>query len=186
MWRVTFLEQGKVLRSGLKGITAEGLVKSRTIVKPGMRSELRNDTGEIIRLAPNGEFKLFDSPYGEKPELYGEVAVLNLERRNGKYRTSCYIKSVTNRCSDLLIRPLSKNVDEFQVFRGEVQITEYDAANREYTICVLEEGQKAELTFNPRKKGRDRYTVSAIQDIPDEAQDYFLANYLDGRKWRSR
>jgi len=154
MWRVTYLEKGNIFKSGLKWLTSDGIAKSRLKVKPGVRSELRNDAGEIIRMAANGEFKLFDSPYGEKPELYGEVAVMNLEKRNGKYRTSCYIKANQNRCSDMLIKPLGKNVDEFQVFRGEVQITEYDESNREYTICVLEEGQKADLKYNPSKIGR--------------------------------
>ncbi|KMY68640.1 hypothetical protein AAU61_03170 [Desulfocarbo indianensis] len=184
MWRVTYLESGNILKSGLKWLRADGMAKPKTMAKPGVRCELRNGVGEVIRLARNGEFKLIDTPYGEKPELYGEVALLNLEKRNGKYRTSCYIKSKHDLGSDLFIKPLAKNVDEFQVFRGEVQITEYDEANREYTICVLEEGQRAQLKHEPRKTGRARYVVTETGEIPDKDHDYFLSNYLDVRKWR--
>lgn len=184
-WRLTFIESG-FTGTSVTGISASsGLVTPGTTVKAVARLELRDEEGQTVRLSKGAEFTLLDSPMGQKPEYFGEVVILD-KGGCGKYRTSCW-----NACfgptqrPDIFWRPTSTpNTDEVFAVKGDLIIYEFDENRRPFSICVVCEGQKGVITYDPSASSlRDRYT-SQVAQATDTEFGYILDNYLDSRKWR--
>lgn len=187
-WRVTYVDGG-----GLQGFlstnsafTSDGILNSNSPFKANARVELREDTGQIARLAPGAEFQILETPMGMRPEYYGEVAILRKGRNCGKYRTSCFLVPVpADEHVDVYMKPgQDENTDDFLVFSGCMAITEYDEDNRAYGICFVKQGERVTLSFDPNLSGSKRYKVKSTVKISDAEYDAFLDNYLDPRKWQ--
>lgn len=187
-WRVTYIDGTNVQSFASLGtaFTAEGLLKPNNLITANSRMELREDTGQIVRLSPGAEFQIIDTPMGMRPEYYGEVTILKKNTNCGKYRTSCYLVPVpADEHVDVFMKPgKDKNTDDFLVFSGCMAITEYDEENRAYGICFVKQGEKVTLSFDPNLTGPKRYQVASTSPISNTEYDAFVADYLDPRKWQ--
>jgi|LakMenE01Jun11ns_1017448.scaffolds.fasta_scaffold9955019_3 hypothetical protein len=184
-WRLTFIEPAVPITE-MVGINADtGLVVPGTTLKAIARVELRDEEGQIVRLAMGSEFAILESPMGQKPEYFGEVAIL-AKGNCGKYRTSCWngFFGPTQR-PDIFWRPSSTpNTDEVFAVKGDLIIYEFDENRRPFSICVVCEGQKGIITYDSGSAlRRDKYTSQVLEATEDEYR-YILDNYLDSRKWR--
>lgn len=186
-WRLTYSDQAGQAGVGALGMAGLGgvMAASTTLLATG-RTELRDSTGQVVRLPVGGEFTLVDSPLGLRPEYYGEVVILGKTRNCGKYRTSCWMLPINgDETADLMVRPNSAgNADDYFVYRGSIAITEYDPSGRTYGICFVNEGERLTLAYDLGKTGRDRYSVVSSGALKSEDYDYFVEIYSDPRNWR--
>ncbi len=187
-WRLTYFENQNLVEgiAQLEGLSAGGLVKVGSLIKAPARIELRDELGQIVRMAPEAEFQLIESPLGIKPEYYGEIVILRKVNKCGKYRTSCWLVPVpSDESVDVYMKPGEiENTDEFYVFNGCLAITEYDENNRVYGICFVKQGEKVVLGFDPGQVGEKRYHVVSSSSITDAEYELYVEQYLDGRKWQ--
>jgi hypothetical protein len=185
-WRVTFTELG-MTGIGTSGIDLENrLVQPGTTIKANQRLELRDEEGQIVRLSKGSEFTLLlASPMGQKPVYEGEVAIL-AKGGCGKYGTSCWNATFgpTQRPDIFWRHSQNPNTDEVFAMRGDLVIYEFDQDQRPFSICVVCEGEKGVITYDPDQKSpRSRYR-SHILEATDSEYSYILENYFDSRKWR--
>jgi len=183
-WRLTYNDQAG--QAGVRAIgiaEAGGSIPASTTLKATGKTELRDSTGQVVRLGAGGEFTLVDSPLGLCPECYGEVVLLG-KRGHIKYRTSCWGGGL-NEIVDLMVRPNpGGNADDYYVYRGSIAITEYDTSGRAYGICFVNEGERLTLAYDLGKTGRDRYSVVSSSALTDADYNYFVGTYADPRNWR--
>ncbi len=184
-FRLTFVEGRSVKAASLRGVSPSGLLQPNQLLSVPSRTEFRDDQGQVLRLAAGAEIQLIDSPYGIRPEYFGEVGVLK-KGGCGKYRTSCWVNvHLPAERPDFLVRPSNQpNHDEFLVFSGNLLISEFDDDQRPFEIAYVREGDRLVLEHSPAKPISSRYNVVSVSPITDADYDYFLANYLDPRKWR--
>jgi hypothetical protein len=181
-WSITFTEG-----TSLRGLGQSDLIKTAAqVYKASSRTELRESTGQIVRLGKGAEFQVIEDSNGYTAESYGEVFLRNsYQLMHHKYRTSCYTcGKIGNTVVDLFMRNITPTRDEFMLIGGCLSIYEYDESNRPFVICSLAQGEKATMNFNPSAPTmRERYSAT-ITNISNEEYDYIVANYLDPRKWQ--
>jgi hypothetical protein len=182
-WTVTFGQGNITPRRGdeptLMRAVGEGAEASG-------RTELRDEDGQIIRLAEGAEIAMIDSPVGRAAQTYGEVFYKGLSLRgHHKYRTSCWVGVKQGVRADVLARPTGNpNEDEFLFLEGSGSIWEFDLANRPFTIVDVDEGHKAILTYDPDEADpRKRYRATTAPVTADD-YDHALRTYYDPRRWR--
>lgn len=182
--RITYLEGQAFTASALTGVNSASLIQPNQALKIGKRAEFTDESGQIARLSSSAELSIIDSPYGLRPEYYGEVAFIGVTPMGPKYRTSCWFAAIAG-TADVLIKPsATPSQDEYFVFRGAIAITEFDSNGRPYGICFVNEGEKLTLGFDDTKNGTDRYFVISRGAISNSENDNFINSYLDGRNWR--
>lgn len=181
-WSVTYVEGAQV-----SGFANMGLVNTtRSLVQAASKMELRESTGQVLRLAKGAEFQLIDGPNGVVAETFGEVFLRNsVQLMHHKYRTSCYTcGKIGGTIIDLLMKNVGDNIDEFQLISGALSIYEFDENNKPFVICSLSEGEKAVMAFDPDAPTmRQRYSAK-IEEMTDKEYDHIVQNYLDPRQWR--
>lgn len=182
-FRITF---SKVPRAKLSGLSkATGTVGVNSLLIAADRVELRETDGTIVRLAKGAHFELKDGPLGIRPEYGGSVYIAR-KGGCGKYVTSCWVAAANplSERPDLFIRPSDKpDTDEFFALSGDIVIYEFDAQSRTFTICTINEGEKALVTHDPKAKSiQDRYKSSVVQ-FTDAEYEYILKEFIDRRKW---
>jgi len=182
--RLTYLEGQSFTASAFTIVSGASLVQPNQVFKAGKRAEVTDESGQIARLSSSAELTIIDSPYGLRPEYYGEVAFIGVTPMGPKYRTSCWFAAYAG-TADVLIKPSSTpNQDEYLVFRGAIVITEFDVNGRPYGICFVNEGEKLVLEFDDSKSGTDRYSVVSRGAISNTENNNFISQYLDSRAWR--
>lgn len=181
-WSMTFTDG-----QSLTGLGQSNLINtSGNVYKANTRTELRESTGQILRLGQGAEFSLLEDSNGITAETYGEVFLKNsMTLMSHKYRSSCYTcGKIGNTIIDLFMKNLDDTTDEFMLISGCLSIFEYDENNRPFVICSLSQGEKATMKFDPDAPTmKDRYSA-AISAISDKEYDYIVDSYLDPRKWQ--
>lgn len=180
-WRVTYNQAGI---SALGSNKSMGHSLSNKCFTCSNKMELRDEFGQIARLAPGAEIKMIDDVVPAL-ETFGEVFLKNvMVAGHQKYRTSCYSRSLDARIADYFYKPTDDpSMDEMWSVSGTMQIFEFDENNMAYPIASLREGEKAILTYDTSKTGPERYQAQVVK-ITDSEMDYVLENYVDPRKWR--
>jgi len=182
--RLTYLEGQSSTASSFAIVNGASLIQPNQTFKIGKRAEVTDESGQVARLSASAELTIIDSPYGLRPEYYGEVAFIGVTPMGPKYRTSCWFAAYAG-TADVLIKPSAMpNQDEYLVFRGAIVITEFDANGRPYGICFVNEGEKLILAFDIAKSGTDRYSVVSRGAVSSTEIDSFVNSYLDPRNWR--
>ena len=180
-WRITFFTgKTNVDEIDYKARTLSIGQKLRTY--DDGQIELRDSENQIVRLGPNSEFSIEQTQIGVCPIYYGEVYGI-YKARNGKYRTSCYIKSSFEEQYSVYMKARSENIDEFIAINGELLIYEFDENNRPYTICTVPENKKVILTFKPEEIGRKRYEPK-ISGISDDEYSFILRDFQGTQRWK--
>lgn len=182
-WRITHSKAPRSSFSAISKVT--GTITENVLIKATERIELREDDGTIVRLGAGAEFKIKDSPLGNRPEYFGPVCILK-KGGCGKYRTSCYFAAanpLSNR-PDIFIKPGSQpGVDEFYAISGDIVIYELDENSRTFNICIVHEGEKALIAFNAKAaKMQNRYKAK-VMPYTDAEYEYVLKEFIDRRNW---
>lgn len=184
-WRVTYTATEKSQVSRAYNLTADGVFAKPPAIASTPKLELRHASGSLIRLGQGSEFSLIDSPFGLRPQIYGEGYVA-ADREGGKYRTSCWTMPLpTSQTCDYFIRPKSEETsDQYFALRGDLTIIEFDSSSNPYVIACCKEGKMTEVQYKESETGPGRYSSSDMADIKDEDFEYILNEYVDSRKWR--
>lgn len=182
-WRVTFSKQD---RSTMAGINAQSFTLDQNqVLKVSDRTELRSADGTIVRLGKGAEIEIKDSPIGVRPYYYGPIFIAK-KGGCGKYRTSCWLKEANplSERPDIFMCPGKKpDTDEFFALSGDIVIYEIDEENRTFTICIVNEGEKAIVQYNGKaRKIRNRYKAK-VQAFSDSEYGKILKDYIDRRNW---
>ena len=158
--------------------------RDRSLKSPG-RMEIRNSEGDVFRLQENTEFVVQDTEEGLQPVIYGEVFAV-VAASWMKYRTSCYsCRSHASAPLQVLVRPNKEhqNTDEYLLAMGDMVVHDFDEHGRHFVICSLEEGEKAQIQYNPDVAiGRAKY-IARIEKMSDEDWNYVQSEFLDSRRW---
>ncbi len=183
-WRVTHTKQDRKQFDAIDQKT--GVVKKNVLLKAQSNIELRENDGTILRLKKGSEFELKESPLGLRPEYFGEI-LISKKGGCGKYRTSCWLKEANplSERPDIFIKPGDKPyTDEFYALCGDVIIYEIDETGKTFTICTVNEGEKAIVFFdNNTIKMKDKYKAT-VMPFTDKEYEYILNNYIDSRNWK--
>lgn len=187
-WRLTFSEGSTVPATAAQMsnvFTPEGFLKPDVTLVAPHRMELRGAPSQIVRMAAGSELILKQMQLGVLLEYFGETVIMRKTNNCGKYRTSCWCCTFpAEEQADFLVRPAAaQNTDEFLVFTGNLDITEFDEENRAFGIAFVEEGKKLTLQYDPNLSGPARYTVVSIDPLTPADYNYFLTNYLDPQSW---
>lgn len=184
-WRVTYTKND----GDRKKLTSKdtGALRPGVLVSARSPIELRDNTGQIVRLGPGSTFMLQESPLGLMP-VYGDGPVFIARKGGcGKYRTSCWMdraNPVSDR-PDIFIKPgKTPGTDEFYAVSGDIVIYEFDESGRTFVICCVSEGHKAIISYNSSKSSITQRYESSIEDISDSEWDMIVTSFLDPRKWR--
>lgn len=180
-WSVTYSEN-----RSLMGQFSDGVVTpTATPYKFSGKTELREQTGQRLRLGSGAEFRVGMSPLGLSAMTSGEVMLMgSAYPMHHKYVTSCWTcGKIANSVVDIFMRHVDEMTDEYLVTSGCLSIFEFDESNRPFVICSVSEGQKALMKHDLSKPMRQRYGAE-LADISDGEYDYIVSEYLDPRKWR--
>lgn len=182
-WRITYTDAAAV--AGDPSLKIGNLITEGLKIQSAGKVELRDNSGQTVRLGKDGEFSIEESLLGKRPEYYGESVIINKGFSCGKYRTSCWmVPLMPEETADMLIRPVpGESADEYQLFRGSIAITEFDESGRSYGIAFVSEGEKLVLGYDDEKRGRDRYYIISTGTLSKDDYSYFVNNYRDDHKW---
>lgn len=182
-WRVTYSKEP--VKSLIAINKESGVIDLEKELKAKGKIELRDTDGTVVRMNPGTEFIIKDGPLGKRPVVYGQAYFAN-KRGCFKYRTSCWIchSSDTTEIPCLYVSPGNEpNTDELFAIFGSSVIFEFDEKGRSFTICTIDEGEKAIITFSPKARGiRNRYHAKVVK-YTEEEYEYILMNFIDNRKW---
>jgi hypothetical protein len=184
-WRITFTETEETREKFTSRDTR--CVQAGVVVGAHEPVELRDNTGQIVRLGKGATFTLEETPLGLMP-IYGDGPVYVAKKGGcGKYRTSCWLAAASPPSDrpDIFMRPgKAAGTDEFFAVTGDINIYEFDERGRTFIICSLSEGQKAVISYVEGKPSvRQRYKAT-VSDISESEWEVIVSAYMDPRKWR--
>lgn len=180
-YRLTYAEEEL---TGSDAFNEEGILNRGVEIELPCRAEIRDNTGQVLRLTEGTVIKQERTQVGDAiTTAEGELCQL-FANDHHKYVTSCYAvpSYETTAPSTYVITPGSRREDVYRVLFGDVTIYDFDESNETFQIATAREGEKVELGYDPEERGPERYKAEVSRMDGDEFEEY-MDRFVNSSGW---